>query len=74
MKILLMEDDDGTASVLKNILAEHHYLVALTIDSQAGLFLAEAFAYNLVMLDVVLPKLDGVDLGRCYCRHSAVKM
>lgn len=53
MKILLMEDDDGAASVLKNILAEHHYLVALAMDSQAGLFLAESFAYNLVMLDVV---------------------
>ena len=74
MKILLVEDDDGAATVLKNTLTEHHYLVDLATDGQAGLSLAEAFAYNLVVLDVVLPKLDGVDLERCYCRHSAVKI
>ncbi|PSB31269.1 response regulator [Chlorogloea sp. CCALA 695] len=64
MKILLVEDDDGAASVLKNTLTEHHYLVDLATDGQAGLSLAQAFAYDLILLDVVLPKLDGIRFCR----------
>ncbi len=64
MKILLVEDDDGAASVLKNTLAEHDYLVDVAMDGQAGLSLAEASAYDLVLLDVMLPKLDGLEFCR----------
>ncbi len=64
MKILLVEDDDGAASVLKNTLTEHHYLVDLATDGQAGLSLAEAFAYDLILLDIMLPKLDGLEFCR----------
>jgi DNA-binding response OmpR family regulator len=64
MKILLVEDDDGAASVLKNTLTEQHYLVDLAMDGQTGLSLAEAFAYDIVLLDVMLPKLDGLEFCR----------
>ena len=64
MKILLVEDDDGAASVLKNTLTEHHYLVDLATDGQAGLSLAEVFAYDLILLDIMLPKLDGLEFCR----------
>lgn len=64
MKILLVEDDTGTASVLKNTLTEQHYLVDLATDGQTGLSLAEAFAYDIVLLDVILPKLDGLEFCR----------
>lgn len=64
MKILLVEDDEGTAEVLKNALVGQHYLVDLAMDGQAGLSLAEAFAYDLVLLDVTLPKLDGLKFCR----------
>lgn len=61
MKILLVEDDDGAALVLKNTLIDQHYLVDLATDGQTGLSLAEAFAYDIVLLDVMLLKLDGLE-------------
>ena len=64
MKILLVEDDEGTAEVLQNTLAGQHYTVDLAMDGQAGLSLVEAFAYDLVLLDVMLPKLDGLKFCR----------
>ena len=64
MKILLVEDDRGTAEILRNILNEQHYLVDLAMDGQAGLEMAEAFTYDLILLDVMLPKLNGVDFCR----------
>ena len=37
MKILLGEDDEGTAEILRTTLIEQHYLVDLAMDGQAGL-------------------------------------
>lgn len=64
MKILLVEDDEGTAEVLQNTLTGQHYVVDLAMDGQAGLSLVEAFPYDLVLLDVMLPKLDGLKFCR----------
>ncbi|MBV8886944.1 MAG: response regulator, partial [Chroococcidiopsidaceae cyanobacterium CP_BM_RX_35] len=64
MKILLVEDDQGIAEVLKNTLTAQQYLVDLAMDGQTGLSFAEAFAYDLVLLDVMLPKLDGINFCR----------
>jgi DNA-binding response OmpR family regulator len=65
VKILLVEDDQPTSSVLTDTLIAHHHIVNLAIDGQIGLELATAFEYDLVLLDVMLPKLDGISL----CRH-----
>ncbi len=70
MKILLVEDDQGTAEVLKHALTGQHYLVDLAINGQAGLELAEAFVYDLILLDVMLPKLDGLQVCRQLRAHS----
>ncbi len=64
MKILLVEDDQGTAEVVKNILTAQHYLIDWAMDGQVGLSFIEAFAYDLVLLDVILPKLDGINFCR----------
>jgi DNA-binding response OmpR family regulator/HPt (histidine-containing phosphotransfer) domain-containing protein len=60
MKILLVEDDEGTAEVLKNTLVSRNYVVDLAMDGQIGMSLVEAFTYDLVLLDIMLPKLDGL--------------
>lgn len=60
MKILLVEDDDLVAEVLKKALTAQHYLVELAADGQEGWELAEAFEYDLILLDLMLPKLDGL--------------
>ncbi|OWY67577.1 transcriptional regulator [cyanobacterium TDX16] len=64
MKILLVEDDEGTAEILRTTLREQHYLVDLAMDGRVGLEMAEAFTYDLILLDIMLPKLDGLDFCR----------
>lgn len=64
MRILIVEDESKLAAVLKRGLEEHHYGVDLADDGEAGLALAEMEPYDLVILDVMLPKLDGFQLCR----------
>lgn len=69
MKILLVEDDEGAAEVLQKALSVHQYLVELATDGQTGWELTEVFAYDLILLDVGLPKLDGIS----FCRRLRAK-
>lgn len=64
MKILLVEDDVLIAEPLVKALIEQHYVVDLATDGQAGLKLLDSFTYDLILLDVMLPKLDGISLCR----------
>ncbi|MBD1803922.1 response regulator [Microcoleus sp. FACHB-SPT15] len=64
MKILLVEDDEPTALVLKEALSTHHYIVTLATDGQTGLELAQAYTYDLLLLDVLVPKMNGMTLCR----------
>lgn len=60
MKILLVEDDELVAEALKDALTAQHYLVEVAADGKEGWELAEAFEYDLILLDWMLPKLDGL--------------
>ncbi|MUG96046.1 response regulator [Scytonema sp. UIC 10036] len=60
MKILLVEDDAVAAQMLKEHLEMKQCLVDYATDGEAAWELAEAFAYNLILLNVVLPKLNGI--------------
>ena len=62
MKILLVEDDDRIADAVAEALTDQHYLVELAADGLAGWDLLEAFSYDLLLLDIMLPKLDGINL------------
>jgi DNA-binding response OmpR family regulator len=62
VRILLVEDDEHLAQVLKDTLTNQHYLVDLALDGQAGWNLAEGIQYDLILLDLMLPKLDGISL------------
>jgi diguanylate cyclase (GGDEF)-like protein len=62
MRILIIEDDELTAKALMSVLSNQKYAVEVATDGQAGWELVQAFAYDLVMLDVMLPKLDGISL------------
>ncbi|WP_449418564.1 response regulator [Phormidium nigroviride] len=71
MKVLLVEDDEYIAQALSTTLTEQHYTVDVAYDGQAGWEYAEAFTYDLILLDVVLPKLDGISLCRqLRARHT----
>jgi diguanylate cyclase (GGDEF)-like protein len=64
MKVLVVEDDELVAQALRIILSDQNYAVELASDGQTGLELVELFDYDLLLLDVMLPKLDGISLCR----------
>lgn len=64
MRILLVEDDEAIAVVIIEFLKAQNYVVESANDGQAGWDLVEAFTYDLILLDVMLPKLDGMSLCR----------
>jgi DNA-binding response OmpR family regulator len=64
MKILLVEDDKITANMLTQALNVHNYTVNTAADGETGLQLAQLYDYDLILLDVMIPKLDGISLCR----------
>jgi len=62
LKILLVEDDTNIIELLRITLAKQRYLVEVATDGQKGLELGSAIAYDLILLDVMLPKIDGINL------------
>ena len=64
MRILIVEDDALTAKALESLLAEQHYAVEVAPDGRAATALVEAFDYDLILVDVMLPPLDGISLCR----------
>ncbi len=64
MRILLVEDDESVAKVLKNLLSSEGYTVDAAHDGFLGWQLASASHYDLVILDVVLPNIGGLEFCR----------
>jgi DNA-binding response OmpR family regulator/HPt (histidine-containing phosphotransfer) domain-containing protein len=64
MKILLVEDDSLAGELLITLLRNHCYIVDLAVDGKTGFDLAEQQDYDLILLDVLLPKLDGISVCR----------
>lgn len=64
MKILVAEDERALASALKRILENASHFVDSVYDGQSALDYAEGFPYDLVILDVMLPELDGFEVVR----------
>jgi DNA-binding response OmpR family regulator/HPt (histidine-containing phosphotransfer) domain-containing protein len=62
VKILLVEDDQQLSGVLAAQLREQHYIVDTATDGQLGWELVQSAEYNLVILDIDLPKLNGIKL------------
>lgn len=65
MKILLVEDDQSMIDILTTILVEQHYVVDIATDGEIGWEFAMTTTYDLILLDVMLPKLDGI----LFCRR-----
>lgn len=77
MRILVVEDEHRLAAVLKQGLTEQGYAVDLAHDGEEGLGLAELEPYDLLVLDVMLPGLDGYTLCRrlrAQGRHMPILM
>ena len=64
MRILIIEDEEKTANYLRRGLTEHTFAVDVCSNGSDGLRLAERNDYTLIILDVMLPGLDGWEVLR----------
>jgi DNA-binding response OmpR family regulator/HPt (histidine-containing phosphotransfer) domain-containing protein len=64
MKILIVEDDRVTSQLLYELIEAHHCSANVAEDGLAGFTMAEQCEYDVIMIDVILPKLDGISLCR----------
>ncbi len=71
-RVLVVEDDDDIAQVLQRSLRMEGYEVRLAPDGEAALTEASRFHPDLVVLDLGLPKLDGIDVARRLREHDDV--
>ncbi len=64
MRILLIEDDELIAQQLVPKLTRQNYTIDVAADGQIGLGQAAVLPYDLILLDVMLPKIDGISICR----------
>lgn len=62
MRILVVEDEAKVASFIRRALEEESYAVDLCTDGAQGLAMGEGGGYDLIILDVMLPRLSGVEV------------
>jgi two-component system response regulator PhoP len=65
MRVLVIEDHAGLArNVARALRDSAAYAVDISLDGQDGLFMAQSTAYDLILLDLMLPCLDGIEVLR----------
>lgn len=64
MRILLVEDEEKVSSFVARGLMAERFAVDVIGDGQAGLEMATTYSYDLVILDLMLPKMDGTQVLR----------
>jgi len=62
MRILIIEDEKKVAGFIKKGLEEETYAVDVACDGEEGLYLARESLYDLIILDIMLPKVDGLEV------------
>lgn len=64
MKILIIEDEKKLAQIVSKGLKESDFITEISNDGEEGLYMASEFEYDAIILDLSLPKLDGLDVLR----------
>ncbi len=62
MRILLIEDEEKVSALVKRGLTAERYAVDITADGLEGLEFAEVYPYDLIILDLMLPRISGSDV------------
>ena len=73
MRLLVVEDERDLAENLKKGLTEEGFAVDVSLDGEEGKYMVENEPYDLVILDLMLPKLDGVSLCK-EIRNQGIKV
>jgi len=71
MKLLIVEDEARMADLLRKGLTEEGHIVTCASDGAEGLALAKGYEFDIIILDVMMPKLSGYDMAK---RLRAEKM
>jgi DNA-binding response OmpR family regulator len=62
MRILVVDDDRRLCSVIKRGLLEETHAVDVAYDGEEGEYMAEVNPYDLIILDIMMPKKDGIEV------------
>jgi len=62
MKILIIEDEKKLAQLMKKGLEENSFTVDISFDGEEGKHLAESWPYDAILLDIMLPGIDGLEI------------
>lgn len=71
MRVLLVEDERHMAEAIAQVLKKNNYSVDLAHDGEYGLDCALSGIYDMIVLDIMLPKLDGISVLR-ELRHNGI--
>ena len=64
MRILVIEDEARMGELLREGLTEEGHTVTVALDGHEGLEIAEGWEFDLIILDVMLPRMDGFAIAR----------
>jgi two-component system copper resistance phosphate regulon response regulator CusR len=70
MKILVIEDEPRTANSIKQVLEDNNFAVDLAFDGQIGQKLALREEYDLIISDIILPYINGLELCKSIREHG----
>lgn len=72
MKVLVIEDEENVASFIRKGLKEQTYFVDVAYDGQCGEQLALQNHYDIILLDINLPQINGLEVCKIIRQHSEV--
>src|SRR5579863_19507 len=64
MKLLIVEDETRMAELLRNGLTEEGHSAVCAFDGAEGLVLAKSYEFDVIILDIMMPKLSGYELAK----------
>ena len=64
MRVLIIEDERKLSNIVRKGLIEEGFAVDQAFDGEEGQYLAESESYDLIILDVMLPKINGLNVCR----------
>lgn len=70
MKILLVDDDLVLVELLTKALTQQNYAIDVATDGEQGWIYGSTYSYDLIILDLCLPKLDGIQLCQRFREHN----
>lgn len=62
MRVLIIEDEHNLSHVIKKGLVEQGFAVDQVFDGEEGLYMASSEPYDIIILDIMLPKKDGISV------------